>query len=128
MKLLLDTHSFLWFIDGNAQLSSHARGLIEGAENERFISAVALWEIAIKIGIGKLVLTEAFGALIARELQTNSIAILPLTVDHLSRLIELPMHHRDPFDRLMAAQALVENAALVSADTAFDRHGVRREW
>ncbi len=128
MRLLLDTHSFLWFISGDSQLSNKARSLIEDPVNDRFVSAISLWEIAIKIGIGKLQLSEPFGVLIHRELHTNAMSILPVTLDHLARLLELPLHHRDPFDRLLAAQALAEQAALVSLDRALDAYGVQREW
>lgn len=128
MKGLLDTHSFLWFIEGAGQLSADARRWIEDGRNEAWISAAGLWEIAIKVGIGKLTLTEPFADLIPRELAINSIAILPLETRHLERLIELPFHHRDPFDRLLAAQALVEGIRIISGDTILDRYGVRRLW
>ena len=128
MRLLLDTHAFLWFISGNDRLSNQARNLIEDPRDERLVSAVRLWEIAIKVGIGKLTLTEPFGPFISRELQTNAMAILPVKLDHLAKLLELPLHHRDPFDRLLAAQALAEQSVCVSLDHTFDTYGVPRQW
>src|SRR5947209_5728200 len=105
MRLLLDMHSFLWFISGSDQLTARARTLIEDSNNERFVSAGSLWEIAIKVSIGKISLTEPFSTLIPREIQANAMIVLPLLVTHLAKVAELPLHHRDPFDRLLAAQA-----------------------
>jgi PIN domain nuclease of toxin-antitoxin system len=125
---LLDTHSLLWFICGSDRLTTRARQLIEDLGNERFVSAASLWEIAIKVNIGKLTLTEEFGTLIPRELHNNAMTVLPVKVEHLSKLLELPLHHRDPFDRLLAAQALAESLTVVSADDKLDAYGLRREW
>ena len=128
MSLLLDTHTFLWFISGDTQLSNRASALIEDVNNDRFLSVASLWEIAIKVNIGKLALTESFGTLIPRELQNNAVAILPVKLEHLAKLVELPLHHRDPFDRLIVVQALVEQMTVVSSDDKLDAYGLRREW
>src|SRR5438552_1111777 len=128
MRLLLDAHSFLWFIGGSTRLSAHARKLIEDPNNGRFVSATTLWEIAIKVNIGKLALTEPFSTLIPRELRANAMAVLPVELQHLARLVELPLHHRDPFDRLLAAQSLVEQMTEVSCDDKLDAYGLFREW
>lgn len=128
MRLLLDTHTFLWFISGSSYLSARARALIENGSSERFVSVASLWEIAIKVNIGKLALAESFGTLVPRELQGNDMSILPVKVEHLARLADLPRHHGDPFDRLLAAQALVESMRFVSADEKLDAYGVKREW
>lgn len=128
MNLLLDTHAFLWFIKNDASLSLRARGLIEEPENKRLLSIVSLWEIAIKASLGKIVLKLPFDALMPRQLQENDIDLLPIALPHLGLVERLPFHHRDPFDRLIIAQSLVENLPLVSIDSQFDKHGVQRLW
>ncbi|MCK6562974.1 type II toxin-antitoxin system VapC family toxin [bacterium] len=128
MNLLLDTHAFLWFIKDDASLSLRARGLIEEPENKRLLSIVSLWEIAIKASLGKIVLKLPFDALMPRQLQENDIDLLPIALPHLGLVERLPFHHRDPFDRLIIAQSLVENLPLVSIDSQFDKHGVQRLW
>ena len=128
MKFLLDTHAFLWFIMGSANLSGNARTLIEDPANERLLSVASLWEVAIKASLGKLTLSGPFADLIPSQLTLNGIDLLNIKVDHLSRLTTLPFHHRDPFDRLIAAQALVENLPVVGIDAALDSYGVTRRW
>jgi len=128
MKLLLDTHAFLWFIMGSSNLSGNARTLIEDPANERLLSVASLWEVAIKVSLGKLTLSAPFEHLIPAQLTLNGIELLNTKVDHLSRLTSLPFHHRDPFDRLIAAQALVENIRVVGVDAALDTYGVTRHW
>lgn len=108
MRLLLDTHAFLWFIMGSANISVNARALIESPANERLLSVVSLWEIAIKTSLGKLTLSASFNELIPAQLKLNGIDLLNINVNHLSTLTTLPFHHRDPFDRLIIAQAIVE--------------------
>lgn len=125
---LLDTHSFLWFITGSPRLSVRARALIESGENAIFVSAVSLWEIAIKSGLRKLTLDLPFDVLIPRELDRQQIGVLPIEVAHLAELTRLPLHHRDPFDRLLAAQALTDGFPIVSIDRALDPYGVERIW
>src|SRR5881394_53712 len=128
MKLLLDTHAFLWFIMGSANLSVNARALIEYTSNERFLSVASLWEIAIKTSLGKLTLSAPFDKLIPAQLDLNGIDLLNIQVDHLSTLATLPFHHRDPFDRLVIAQAIVEKLTVISLDGGFDLYGVTRRW
>jgi PIN domain nuclease of toxin-antitoxin system len=122
MKLLLDTHVFLWFIMGSALLSADTRALIEDEKNRKFISVASLWEIAIKSSIGKLSLSAPFDQLIAQQLSLNGFELLPIEVSHLAAVTTLPFHHRDPFDRLLIAQALAENMPIVSSDPAFDTY------
>jgi PIN domain nuclease of toxin-antitoxin system len=98
MRLLLDTHAFLWFIMGSANLSVNARALIENPANERLLSIASLWEIAIKTSLGKLALAGSFDELIPAQLSLNGIDLLSIKVSHLSTLTTLPFHHRDPFD------------------------------
>lgn len=106
MKLLLDTHAFLWFIEGNSTLSELARNLIEEQANQRFLSVASLWEIAIKSSIGKLELKMTLTELVEREVYGNAIELLEIQPEHLDELTKLPFHHRDPFDRLILAQSL----------------------
>lgn len=128
MRYLLDTHSLIWFIGGDTQLSSDARQLIDDEENELFISVASLWEMAIKFSIGKLNLGQPYDQMFPEQLEKNSIEILSITVDHLKTVSNLPFHHRDPFDRLIIAQAQVEHLPIISMDTVFDDYGVKREW
>ncbi len=128
MRLLLDTHTFLWFILDRAELSRRAASLMEDPANVLLLSTAALWEIAIKASLGKLALAQPFGVLIPQQLHINDIQVLPITLEHLVVVSTLPFHHRDPFDRLMAAQAMVEGVPLLSRDRVFDAYGVRRLW
>ena len=128
MKLLLDTHIFLWFIAGDLKLSAAARALIEDTANEKFVSAVSLWEIAIKYSLGKLDLIDDFDVLFPKQIEVNGFEILPIKIEHLSKLIALPFHHRDPFDRLLAAQTISENMQIVSVDEIFDSYKIIRHW
>src|SRR3954470_17017182 len=107
MRLLLDTHAFLWFVADDPQLSKRARDLIEDPVNERLLSAASHWEMAVKVSLGKLTLTEPFSVFVPRELQTNQVDILPVELRHSVQLATLPFppgNHRDPFDRLIVAQ------------------------
>jgi PIN domain nuclease of toxin-antitoxin system len=122
MKLLLDTHVFLWFIMGSPHLSAEARALIEDEKNRKFISVASLWEIAIKSSIGKLSLSAAFDQLIPQQLSLNGFELLPIEIAHLATVTTLPFHHRDPFDRLLIAQAMTEQMPIVSSDSAFDAY------
>jgi len=128
MNLLLDTHAFLWFIAGDSNLSQTARSAIEDVNNDRYVSVASLWEIAIKISIGKFILDEPFEVLIPEQLAKNRIELLNISVAHTARVASMPFHHRDPFDRLIAAQAKIEQLTLVSVDAAFDAYGVTRLW
>ena len=127
MKLLLDTHTFLWFIDDNPKLSAAAKILLE-SDVDLMISAASLWEIAIKVSIGKLTLTQPYEEFIPDQLTRNSVRLLAISVEHLAVVSTLPFHHRDPFDRLMVAQAITEQLAIVSVDDKFDPYGVNRLW
>ena len=128
MKYLLDTHSLIWFIGGDAQLSAHARQLMEDGESELFISIASLWEMAIKFSIGKLNLGQPFDEIFPKQLESNSIELLGITLDHLNAATRLPFHHRDPFDRLIIAQAQVERLSIIGVDAIFDEYGIGREW
>jgi PIN domain nuclease of toxin-antitoxin system len=128
VKVLLDTHAFLWFIGGSPRLSSPARTAIESPENERFISAASIFEMAIKISLGKLTVGQPLEQILAREIDSGAFSLLPIEVRHVSVLASLPFHHRDPFDRLLAAQSLEDDLVFLSVDEAFEAYGVRRIW
>ena len=128
MKLLLDTHTFLWFIAGDVRLSNKARTLIEDMDNVRLLSTASLWEIAIKTSIGKLDLGLPFGTLIPQQLDGNLIDLLDITVDHAALVATLPFHHKDPFDRMVIAQALAEELPIVSVDPILDTYNITRLW
>lgn len=126
--LLLDTHTFLWFTEGDPQLSPLARTLITDSANIKYVSVASLWEIAIKVSLGKLVLSMSLPDLFAVGLEGNGLLVLPIEKGHILNVGMLPFHHRDPFDRLLAAQCLEEQMSLVSRDVAFDIYGVTRLW
>jgi PIN domain nuclease of toxin-antitoxin system len=128
MRLLLDTHAFLWFVLNDPALSPDASQAIADPLNDIAISPVTYWEIAIKIGIGKYSLPEPLAVFMEREIATNQFDILHIEPRHVAPLTTLPFHHRDPFDRLIIAQAMVEQIPVVSADAAFDDYGVQRLW
>jgi PIN domain nuclease of toxin-antitoxin system len=128
MRLLLDTHAFLWFIEGNLNLSAHARQLIEDENNQRFLSIASLWEISIKISIGKLELGIPFTEFFQQQVYGNAIALLEIRAEHLDILAKLPFYHKDPFDRLIIAQSVVENIPLVTKDGAFTNYPVVLLW
>jgi len=128
MNILLDTHAFLWFVDDNPRLSQPARVLIESEDSQPFLSAASLWEIAIKISLGKLTLNQPYEAFIPQHLALNGIGILNISMEHTAAVATLPFHHRDPFDRLLLVQSKIEDMTFVCADPAFDAYGVKRVW
>ena len=125
--LLLDTNAFLFFVNNDSSLSTTAKGIFE-SDTDLLISAASLWEIAIKLSVGKLSLPDSFGNFIPTQLQQNEIEILPIELRHLEKVSILPFHHKDPFDRLIVAQSLNENLPVASSDAAFDAYGVERVW
>lgn len=128
MKLLLDTHTFLWFINGSDELSKHARKLIEARDNTRFLSVGSLWEMAIKVGLGKLKVPLPFTQLVHEHVRGNAIELLSLQAEHLDEQRTLPFHHDDPFDRLIIAQAIVEGMVIVSRDGTFETYPITTVW
>ncbi len=130
MRLLLDTHTMYWYIEGDPQLSGTARTLIQDASNEILMSPASYWEIAIKISIGKWKLNRPYEEFIDIGLNQYGFQILPILPTHTARLIGLPFPpgHKDPFDRLLITQTLVEQIPIASADSALDAYGVTRLW
>ena len=128
MRVLLDTHALLWIVADSPLLSSAARQMAGDPTIEKVLSIASLWEIAIKVQLGKLDLGMEFDDMIGL-IQSRALAeFLTITPGHLMRLRRLDFHHRDPFDRMLVAQALTENLPLVSADGALDAYGVQRLW
>lgn len=127
MRVLLDTHAFLWGVADDPRLSLGARRAIADA-TERFLSIASCWEIAIKVSCGKLTLPKPFEKFIPEQLELNPFRLLPIDLDDVARAGALPFHHRDPFDRMLAAQALNDELTIVSADPVFRKYGVKRVW
>jgi PIN domain nuclease of toxin-antitoxin system len=119
VRLLLDTHTFLWFLLDDPQLSTTARNLIIDPTNDIEVSPAIYWEIAIKISLKKYVLPEPYEVFIEREMVSNDFHILPIEPKHTAALTTLLFHHRDPFDRLLIAQAMVEGIPMLSIDTVY---------
>jgi PIN domain nuclease of toxin-antitoxin system len=128
MRLLLDTHTLLWFQADDPKLSPNAKSAIEDPANERWLSPVSLLEIALKNRLGKLTLPAPFGTLYPSTLVVDDIHLLPIEPRHIEPLTTLPLHHKNPFDPLIAATALVETMRLVSDDVILDAYGVNRLW
>lgn len=128
MRVLLDTHTFLWFVDGSDELSDKARGLIEDVNNQRFLSVASLWEMSIKVSIGKLNLDFSFPDLVIQKVYGNAIDILSISPEHLEQLAKMPFHHKDPFDRLIIAQGLTENMPIITRDRAFASYQADLFW
>jgi PIN domain nuclease of toxin-antitoxin system len=126
--LLLDTHTLLWFLQGNSRLSLAAKALIEDPGNRVLVSVASCWEIAIKAGQGKMNLSEPSRTLLERELPANDLEMLSISLEHATAVEGLPLHHKDPFDRLLIAQAIVEGTPIISVDAAFDPYPITRLW
>ncbi len=127
MRLLIDTHAFLWFVAGDRRLSRRARLAMEAPDAELYLSAASVWEMAIKVGLGRLKLPAPVAAYV-REKAAGGFRILPVEWMHAAAVETLPFHHRDPFDRLLAAQSTVETIPLVTSDPAFKPYGVDIVW
>lgn len=128
MRLLLDTHAFLWWVNNAPELSPKARAAITKADNECFLSLASCWEMAIKISLGKLSLSQPLDRFIPEQLLANGFQTLDIDFRHITRLPALPFHHRDPFDRLLVAQAASERLTLVTADAALAAYDIKRLW
>ena len=130
MRLLLDTHSFLWFITNDPQLSAVARSLIADPNNEILVSPASYWEVAIKVSMGKYPLSVPFQTFITHGIDGNGFKILPIEPRHAARVASLPFpsRHKDPFDRMIVAQAIIEGMPLISVDQQLDAYGITRIW
>ena len=127
MKLLLDTHTFIWFINGDGRLSTKAKKEILKSSNSKFISMASIWEMAIKTSLGKLRINYPFKE-VFNQIEENGFETLSIISDHTLLVSQLEFHHRDPFDRLIIAQAIFENMKIISKDESFHKYQVKMIW
>jgi len=127
MNLLLDTHTLIWFLEGDANLSTTAKNLIENSDNTNFVSVATFWEMAIKVSLNKLEMQISIQDL-KQLIWENGMEVLPITIENTLYVSQLPFYHKDPFDRLLVAQAVNENMILVSRDEAIPLYNVRTVW
>ncbi len=128
MKLLLDTHAWLWFVLADKQLSSAARAAIEDPANESFVSMASIWELGIKLSLGKYQLTTPLDEFLSQAIDGQGFQQLDITSAHVVRMAQLPFHHRDPFDRLLIAQTMEESAVFVTLDSQAIAYGITKLW
>ncbi len=128
MRLLLDTHAFLWFVTNDPQLSETALEVIAEPTNSILLSPASYWEIAIKVSLGKYPLTVPFETFFQEGIEGSDVMIVPIEVRHAAVLSALPMHHKDPFDRMIVSQAIAERIPIVSVDSVLDAYGIQRLW
>ncbi len=128
MRILLDTHAFLWWITDDPQLSEHARAIIEDPENSLFLSAASAWEIAIKAGTGRLPLPDVPARFVLQQMAANAVEGLPILLEHALLVYELPPLHRDPFDRLLVAQSRSEKIPILTLDSQIAQYAVETIW
>ena len=127
MNLLLDTHAYIWFSANSPQLSQVAKNLIEATGNQTFLSIASLWEMSIKVSLGKLSIDLDFKDVLD-DLSDSGIKVLPISFDHILKNRSISFHHRDPFDRMIVAQSIGEGMKLLSTDTVFDLYTNNRVW
>jgi PIN domain nuclease of toxin-antitoxin system len=128
VKVILDTHTFLWWITDSDRLSARASAILSAPENTLLLSAASAWEIVLKQQIGKIKLPGPAEKYIPSQLTLNRIDTLPISLGHALRLADLPMHHRDPFDRILIAQSIAERVPIVTADPQFAQYTVKTIW
>jgi PIN domain nuclease of toxin-antitoxin system len=128
MKALLDTHVFLWWIMDDPQLTTYIRKIISDSDNDLFFSAASCWEIAIKAQLGKLKLPAKSDIFISDQLATNAIQSLPVHSSHALHVFNLPSLHRDPFDRIIVAQAHLENIPVITSDSLISQYDIATIW
>lgn len=128
MKILLDTQAFIWLCSDDRQLTKTAKKTFLNEKNSFYLSLASIWEMSIKCSLGKLTIRPSLERFILNELQENNIQRMDIHFQHVIKVKSLPFHHKDPFDRLLAAQAIIEEVALLSCDTVFDKYNVKRIW
>lgn len=128
MRVLLDTHTFLWWVTDAVGLSPRARKIISEKRNQIFLSAASGWEMAIKANLGKLFLPKNFETFILKQLWANAIEVLPVQMSHALHVYQLPNHHQDPFDRMLIAQSQLENLPIVTSDSQIAQYSVKVMW
>lgn len=127
MENLLDTHTFIWFLNGDNQLSEKARRAIEKKGRMNFVSIASIWEIAIKISLGKLEMESPFNT-IAEQMNANGFHLLPISFADTIQLLDLPLYHKDPFDRIIISQSITNNLTILSKDKAFQDYEIGLIW
>jgi len=128
MNILLDSHTLIWFSQNSPQLSSSAIKILEDRNNLLFLSLVSVWEIQIKVQLGKLNLDISLSEIVKDQTKINDVQILPLKLSHIWTLDTLPYYHKDPFDRLLISQAITENLIILGVDSVFDSYPVQKIW
>ena len=128
MNYLLDTHTFLWFISDDSSLSDTAKNIIQSPDNDIYLSAASVWEMAIKVSLDKLDMPSPFAEFIDEQLEENSFKLLPIKTVHTGIVSTLEFHHRDPFDRLIIAQSKHEDFPIIGKDQIFDAYGINQIW
>jgi PIN domain nuclease of toxin-antitoxin system len=128
MRVLIDSHAIIWYVDQDNLLSLASHAAISDPANELLLSAGSIWEIGIKVGLGKIVLTQPFKLWMNQAISDLDVTVLPLSVDYVDVQSNLPKHHGDPFDRLIVAQAIVEQVSIISTDANLDAYGITRIW
>jgi PIN domain nuclease of toxin-antitoxin system len=128
MRYLIDTQSVIWYVDQDHLLSTTVHAAITDPANDLLLSAASVWEIAIKVSLGKLTLWLAYRQWMAKAIADLGLAVLPITVDYADVQAGLPRHHGDPFDRLIVAQDIVETVPVISSDPQLDAYGINRIW
>lgn len=128
MRLLIDTHTLIWAMDDPSKLSGLATTALQDPANDLLLSAATVWDMAIKFGQGKLRLSLSYRTWMEKAIADLGLAILPVTIEYAEQQAQLPTYHKDPFDRLIIAQAMIENIPVVCDDAAFDAYGISRVW
>ena len=128
MRVLIDSHALIWYVDQDNLLSLASHAAISDPTNDLLLSAGSIWEIGIKVGLGKLVLSQPYKLWMTQAISDLGVRVLPVTVDYTDVQAGLPRHHGDPFDRMLIAQAIVEQVPIVSCDAAMDAYGITRVW
>ena len=128
MRVIIDTHVFLWWLEGDKSLPAKARAVLANPENECRLSLASVWELSIKAALGKLKLATPVQRYVTEQVAANGFRLLDIQLGHIGRVETLPNLHGDPFDRLLIAQKLVENLPIVTADAVFAKYGVKRIW
>ncbi len=126
MRLLLDTHTFIWYVTDNPRLSAHVKLLIEDENNEKLVSIASIWKMAIKHSIGRLNFSLPFMEFVRQPLTVSNIGLLEINLPHIEVVASLPLHHRDPFDRLTTAQSMAQQIPILSVDAIFDAYAIAR--
>lgn len=128
MKYIIDTHALIWYAEGSLKLSEEAKNIIENKHNDLLLSLASVWEMAIKSQLGKLNFLPNFKSFIESEIQLVGYKVLPIQLEHVHIVESLPLFHRDPFDRIIIAQAVNDDVSVLSADITFDKYTIKRIW